>query len=117
MSKKEIFMIPNSTPCIRTMSHIFNHFEWLGSLVDEISDKIEMILWCESYLLGEQQELIITSMNIPNDKSTHKKMLEFYYMKATKQVNSIFSIFESRIIKAIDNHLWSYTMKESFIFQ
>ena len=57
-------MIPDDTPCIRTIFGKFYHLTGFRSFIDEISTKIEMILRLEINLLYELHEFIIAPMHI-----------------------------------------------------
>lgn len=66
--ERKVFMIPNNTPCIRTMTDKFDDFEGFWSLIDEVSDEVEIIFISYPCVLHECHELIITSMYIPDEK-------------------------------------------------
>jgi lysyl-tRNA synthetase class I len=70
-------MIPNHTPGIGTSSYPLYHLERLGSLVDEVTHEIEMILWSELYPVTEFYELIIATMDITDENRSllHEKSI------------------------------------------
>ncbi len=71
----KIFMIALYTPGIWTSGYILDDFTRFGSLVDEVSYKIETILILESDFLYKSHELIIASVDISDEKSSsHKSM-------------------------------------------
>jgi hypothetical protein len=68
--EREIFMIPDHTPGIRSIADELYDFERFGSLVDEISDKIKIVLWGEVYFFAKCYEFIITAMDITDEESS-----------------------------------------------
>ena len=69
-------MISDHTPRIRTISYPLDHFERLRSLIDQITYEVEMILWCETHMVTECYELIITAMDITDEeRSLHSLFL------------------------------------------
>lgn len=83
------FMIPLHTICIGTMHHILDDFMWLRSLVDEISDKIEIIIVSYTCMSNKCNELIMTSVHITDKKSSLLHILK--YIPSLIISNSIFS--------------------------
>ena len=65
-----VLMIPDHTPCIRSIVNKFDYFERFRSLVDQISDEVEMILWCESDLGRECYEFIVAAMDITDEEGS-----------------------------------------------
>ena len=63
-------MIPDHTPCIRSILDELDYFERFRSLVDQISDEVEMILWCESDLGRERYEFIVAAMDITDEEGS-----------------------------------------------
>lgn len=97
IKKCKIFMITCYTPCIRTVADIFNNFMWLGSLVNEISDEVEMIILSYTSMSNECDEFIITSMYIPDKKSSLLHALDYrgilensksIFLRTTAQIRS-----------------------------
>lgn len=70
-------MIPRNTPCIWTMTDIFDDFEGFWSLVDKVSDEVEIIFLSYHCVLHESYELIIASMHITDEKCSfwHEKSI------------------------------------------
>lgn len=74
----EIFMIPSNRPCIRTTTNELDYLIWFRSFIYQISYKIEIILILQPYFLYEIHEFIITSVYIPDKKSSF--FHDFEYM-------------------------------------
>lgn len=68
IKKCKIFMIPRHAPCIRTVADILNYFIRLRSLVDEVSDEVDIILILHTCIRNKCYEFIITTMYISDEK-------------------------------------------------
>lgn len=63
-------MVPHHAPGIGTGSYPLDDFEGFRSFTDQVSDEIEVIIRCETYLRDKGYELIIATMNITDEEST-----------------------------------------------
>lgn len=93
----KIFMIPYHWESIRTMADVFHDFEWLRSLVDEISDEVYSIIISDASMSDECHEFIIASMYISDEECSllHKAIIEaslenakFTFLQTTVQIHS-----------------------------
>ena len=103
--KRKILMIPNHAPGIRTISHPFDHFERLGSLIDQVAHEIEMILWSEAHMLTECYELVIATMDITDEESSlHRLFLRKPRDEYTRLPLVLFPVRSSCISSFLKRH-------------
>jgi hypothetical protein len=63
-------MIAHNTPCIRPIADELDHLERARSLVDEITDEVEVILISETDHTTERHEFIIATVDITDEESS-----------------------------------------------
>lgn len=66
----EIFMIADNAPRIRSISYEFYYLKGFWSLIDEVSDEIEIINIFKLYSFTKSLEFIIAPMYITNEESS-----------------------------------------------
>lgn len=105
--KWKVLMIPENTPSIGTISDKLYNLDWFWSLVDNISNKIEMIFGFQSYFCYKGYQLIIATMNITNKKSARHIKIYFLGNHGTKTL--VFLLYSSQSGRPAYLTSWSGT--------
>jgi hypothetical protein len=87
-------MITHNTPCIGPIADELYHIERSWSLVDEITDEVEMIRILEIDHTTETYEFIIAAMDITDEESSRNHRVYFFGNHGTKTL--VFFLYSSQ---------------------